>query len=75
MKKGKTSTKIPEIPKEIQIKDEVKCPSCGSPVEEGAKFCGSCGNDIHEKIELKCPHCGASVGKDSSFCPECGQKI
>ncbi|KYC44779.1 MAG: Double zinc ribbon [Candidatus Methanofastidiosum methylothiophilum] len=75
MKKGKASVAIPNTQKETPTKDGLKCPSCGSPIEKGIKFCGSCGNDIQAKIELKCPNCGASIGKDGSFCPECGQKI
>ncbi|HQK62467.1 MAG TPA: zinc ribbon domain-containing protein, partial [Methanofastidiosum sp.] len=61
--------------KEAKIKDELKCPFCGSPIEKGIKFCGSCGNTLTENVEIKCPDCGATIGKDGKFCPECGKKI
>ena len=76
MKKSKSTAPLPMTQtKEKSKKDELKCPSCDSPMEKGAKFCGNCGNTFDEKIELKCPNCGAAIEKGGNFCSECGQKI
>ena len=76
MKKSKSTEPLPMVQtKEKSKKDELTCPSCGSLMEKGAKFCGNCGNIFDEKIELKCSNCGSAIEKGGNFCPECGQKI
>ena len=41
----------------------VVCPSCGSELREGARFCGKCGAAIKAIDEKKriCPVCGKEV--------------
>ena len=46
-----------------------KCPSCGQPVIEGAKFCPNCG------ARLVCSNCGNALIPGAKFCPNCGNKI
>lgn len=51
----------------------VACPSCSAQINQGSKFCPSCGAKIESS--KKCPSCGAEVPANSKFCPECGAKI
>lgn len=52
------------------------CKSCGSEVNEGAKFCKNCGAEIiieEEGDDFKfCSNCGFKMDKNIKFCPECG---
>lgn len=55
----------------------ISCQSCGSEVEQGAKFCKNCGSEIiieEENVnETKfCANCGFEMPKSTKFCPECG---
>ncbi len=50
------------------------CPSCGTPVMGGMKFCGNCGREVIQ-AGTSCPSCGASVAPGIKFCGECGAKI
>ncbi|MCR3923157.1 MAG: zinc ribbon domain-containing protein [Firmicutes bacterium] len=58
-----------------------KCPSCGTNVAVGKKFCVECGYNMvtaeeEEKADTKeCPSCGVDVGADLKFCSECGTKL
>lgn len=49
-----------------------KCPSCGSDLPEGAKFCLECGAKV-DNSKIICPACGRVVEK-GKFCPECGHR-
>lgn len=49
------------------------CPSCGNPVQEGARFCSGCGAKLQTKAF--CPACGAEVAAGAAFCSMCGTKI
>lgn len=52
------------------------CSSCGSPLHEGAKFCGECGTKIETvKANKFCINCGAELLPNAKFCFECGTKI
>lgn len=51
----------------------VACPSCSAQINQGSKFCPSCGAKIESS--KKCPSCGAEVPANSKFCPECGAKM
>ena len=57
----------------------VTCKSCGSEVDDGAKFCKNCGSEIiieEENVDdngIKfCANCGFKMPKSTKFCPECG---
>lgn len=50
-----------------------KCPNCGAPVAQGAKFCGECGSPIATKAV--CPNCGTENEPGTKFCGECGTKL
>ncbi|OGO04287.1 MAG: hypothetical protein A2Y73_04115 [Chloroflexi bacterium RBG_13_56_8] len=49
----------------------VRCPSCGEPVREGAKFCDNCG----ASLTLACANCGAALRLDAKFCDNCGAPV
>lgn len=55
------------------------CQSCGSEVDEGAKFCKNCGSEViteEENVNVSetkfCANCGFEMPKSTKFCPECG---
>ena len=49
-----------------------KCPKCGEPRIEGAKFCPSCGADYSLKRIRICRNCGAELMEGKDFCIRCG---
>jgi len=62
------------------------CPTCGKPLRPGAKFCGSCGNEVtvgspqpaatpQQTNGNACPHCGKPVRLGAKFCNNCGEVI
>ncbi|MEI7885114.1 MAG: zinc ribbon domain-containing protein [Clostridia bacterium] len=61
----------------------VPCPSCGSMVEDGKKFCPQCGFNMassvapqEEPMDLQtCSGCGKLIKADLKFCPECGKQL
>ena len=56
----------------------MRCPNCGSEVDEGALTCPHCQIDLSltQRIPVTqaqwCPHCGALVGAAAESCPKCG---
>lgn len=48
------------------------CPSCGTQLPEGAKFCSSCGATLGARL---CPKCGASLQPTARFCDNCGAPV
>lgn len=54
----------------------VVCQSCGSEVDEGAKFCKNCGSEVIIEENLNetkfCSNCGFEMPQSTNFCPECG---
>jgi hypothetical protein len=68
-------------PKAAQATAETSaCPSCGSEVTPGQKFCPECGTKLGAAPPTpqtppplkRCPQCGAELGPDLKFCTECG---
>lgn len=58
----------------------MRCPYCGSELEEGALFCGECGNKAEPVQEqpkqgVYCQFCGAYNDAESMFCEGCGRKL
>lgn len=49
----------------------MKCIQCGQELEEGAKFCYSCGAKVQNTF---CSKCGAELPRDAKFCGSCGSK-
>lgn len=48
----------------------ITCPSCGTQLQDGLKFCANCGKQIPENTF--CMNCGAKVGAGDVFCQSCG---
>ena len=56
------------------------CPKCGKEVEEGVKFCSSCGIPIEsiKEVEIEkrfCPKCGTELREEENFCSSCGTRV
>lgn len=54
------------------------CSNCGHVVEEGARFCSACGNQLASiaVIIKKCPLCGKNAGsQEQIYCDECGTML
>jgi RNA polymerase subunit RPABC4/transcription elongation factor Spt4 len=63
------------------------CVKCGTQLQDGAKFCPSCGTEVGgaapapipavEKMGNihKCPACGAGVPPMTAVCPSCGHEF
>jgi class 3 adenylate cyclase len=49
----------------------VQCPHCGNEVEEGQRFCGSCGG----LLALVCPACETENPLSNKFCGNCGAEL
>jgi membrane protease subunit (stomatin/prohibitin family) len=47
------------------------CVKCGAGVQQGAKFCPSCGAPQGSS----CPKCGAALPPGAKFCPSCGASL
>ena len=60
-------------PQTAATSEGVRCPECGEPVPNGAKFCMACGAKM-EKQEV-CPACGEPIVKGAKFCLNCGRRL
>jgi predicted nucleic acid-binding Zn ribbon protein len=53
--------------------------TCGAPVPEGSKFCGTCGVNVQEIMTkaavAHCPHCGTGISSTAKFCRDCGTAV
>jgi class 3 adenylate cyclase/tetratricopeptide (TPR) repeat protein len=48
-----------------------QCGECGFHNDDQARFCASCGTNLHER----CPKCGATVRARQNFCRACGEPL
>lgn len=61
------------------------CNNCGSPINDGAKFCSVCGKataaytgerrQIYDGVIHKCPNCGEVLDSLLTICPACGYEL
>jgi predicted RNA-binding Zn-ribbon protein involved in translation (DUF1610 family) len=62
-------------------KTKLPCPKCGTSNTPTAKFCSSCGAELHlieakgKTQSLSCPQCGAENKTGSKFCHACGAAL
>jgi membrane protease subunit (stomatin/prohibitin family) len=49
----------------------VPCPSCGTEVDPGGKFCQECGARLSPQKQ-PCVNCHAEIDSSVRFCPNCG---
>jgi len=61
----------PERPSASTADAANKCPGCGKPYKEGARFCADCG----KPLASLCPKCSAAVEHGAKFCPSCGAAL
>ena len=50
-----------------------QCPTCGTMLEVGSRFCGECGHHLSVRIPA-CHLCGAPMEPAAKFCGECGSQ-
>jgi hypothetical protein len=48
------------------------CASCGAQLQDGSKFCSSCGKPVPA---ANCSSCGYSIKPEAVFCPNCGNSL
>ena len=53
----------------LQLRNQNRCPSCGTVMGKGARFCSSCGQRMPEPAPETEP---APTAEDVDYCPECG---
>lgn len=53
-------------------KNKAKCSNCGHLVDEGTKFCPSCGKPIAPAGSIQCSNCSKPIPQGARFCPSCG---
>lgn len=58
------------------------CSTCGTEIQEGSKFCSSCGSAVTptraqptQPHLTKCPNCGQELSSFQGNCPACGCEI
>jgi len=56
----------------LVVLQEATCPECKAKLKPDAKFCGSCGAKIVEKL---CAGCKMPLKPGAKFCPGCGMKV
>jgi class 3 adenylate cyclase len=49
----------------------IRCATCSTDNEDGARFCVSCGSSLGEA----CGNCGAALPAGARFCPACGTPV
>ena len=51
------------------------CQNCGTPLSEGAMFCGACGARQETQPQKRiCPNCKNELAEGMVFCDKCGTK-
>ena len=71
---GNITTNVDVNPESNNANDtQTVCPKCSSPVPNGLKFCGNCGEKINKGIV--CPSCSFENPIGQKFCGNCGQKL
>ena len=55
----------------------MRCASCGTELEKGARFCHICGQPAPtaEAVNRFCIRCGAKLPSGAAFCPSCGAPV
>lgn len=64
-------TNRPSLMNQSNASSVIKCPNCGTKLDQNYLFCPHCG----QKLIKNCTNCGEEVPFNASFCPNCGEKL
>jgi|GEM_PF-5747461 len=64
-------TNRPSLMNQSNASSVIKCPNCGTKLDQNYLFCPHCG----QKLIKNCTNCGEEVPFNASFCPHCGEKL
>jgi class 3 adenylate cyclase/tetratricopeptide (TPR) repeat protein len=53
----------------------MRCRTCGSELQPGARFCASCGTPVESATAGTCASCGAALSPGTRFCASCGAPV
>lgn len=59
----------------IEEKEVIVCPECGTKLVANAKFCLECGHKMEVSRPVFCSECGATLAPGVKFCSSCGNKV
>lgn len=51
------------------------CTKCGENLQDGSKFCSSCGATVTLPEPSHCLNCNAELASNAKFCTECGTPV
>lgn len=71
---GQMFTQSFQQPNQTQQSPKIPCPHCQKEVDQGSKFCPSCGKSV-EIEKIPCQKCGNLNHPSNKFCAECGQSM
>jgi DNA-directed RNA polymerase subunit RPC12/RpoP len=60
------------------MQQTINCPSCGSAIAGGQKFCGVCGLNMTSMMQPRataCPTCNTPISPGQQFCGVCGTNV
>lgn len=57
---------LPSVP----VPPDHRCPACGRPAPQQARFCGHCGHGLAPRV---CVHCGQPCTLGARYCGACGK--
>ncbi|MBS1271135.1 MAG: hypothetical protein MAGBODY4_00264 [Candidatus Marinimicrobia bacterium] len=74
---GELAKDAEEKPAETAIAEDAGsvCPNCNADVQESAKYCSHCGQEIASTPDNSCANCGNVNPEGSSFCAHCGEGL
>ena len=77
--KGNKGGKTTPLPSDFSGRSVItaRCKACGSPINEGTRFCDVCGSPADSEtasagLISRCASCGSPMGDGVKFCDTCG---
>ena len=75
---GTYQTQVAQPNERIVQGEPILCPSCGSEIRAGVKFCATCGVNTTDSIrdtKGTCPSCHTANSLQAKFCRKCGKRM